>query len=76
MGWMIYLPVALATALLLGVGWGFAGVAGLAEVLGKVVFRDGGAVGDAGVVAVGGLVGAGHWGGGVSEAIGWRLRWV
>lgn len=68
------LPVAFASALLFGVGWGFAGVAGFAEVLGEGVFWDGGAVGDAGVVAVSGLVGAGHWrAGGVSEAIGWRL---
>lgn len=65
------LPVAFAAALLFGVAWGFAGVAGLAEVLGEVVFWDGGAVGEADVVAVSGLVGAGHWGGGVSDAIEW-----
>lgn len=58
---MNYLPVAFASTLLLGVGWGFAGVAGFAEVLGEVVFWDGGAVGDAGVVTVSSLVGAGHW---------------
>jgi hypothetical protein len=55
------LPVAFATALLLGVGRGFTGVSGLAEVLWQVVFWGGGAVGQAGVVAVSQLVGAGHF---------------
>jgi hypothetical protein len=57
------IPVALATALFLGVGRRFAGVSGFAEVLWQVVFRGGSAVGQAGVVAVSQLVGAGHcWG--------------
>jgi len=47
--------------LLLGVGRGFAGVSGFAEILGQMVFWGGGAVGQAGVVAVSLLVGAGHW---------------
>lgn len=54
------LPVALTTALLLGLGGRLAGVSGLAEVLGEVVFWDGGAVGETSVVTVSGLVGTGH----------------
>lgn len=57
---MVSLPVALATTLLLGVGRGFAGVAGLAEVLRKMVFWRSGAIGKARMVAVGGFVAAGH----------------
>lgn len=56
-------PVALASALLLGVGRGLAGVAGLAEVFWEVVFRLGGAVGEADVVTVSGFVATGHWSG-------------
>jgi hypothetical protein len=62
------IPVALATALFLGVGRGLAGVSGFAEVLWQVVFRGGSAVGQAGVVAVSQLVGAGHCGFWVSMA--------
>lgn len=54
------LPVAFATALLLGLGRRLAGVSGLAEVLREVVLWNGSAVGDAGVVTVSSLVGAGH----------------
>ena len=54
------LPVALASALLLGLGRRLAGVPGLAEVLGEVVLWDGSAVGETGVVTVSGLVGTGH----------------
>jgi hypothetical protein len=54
------LPVALATALLLGLGRRLAGVSGFAEVFREIGFGNGGAVGETGVVAVGGLVGAGH----------------
>ena len=53
-------PVALASALLLGLGRRLAGVSGLAEVLGKVVLWDGGTVGETSVVTVSGLVGTGH----------------
>ena len=58
--WASNIPVAFTTALFLGVGRGLAGVSGLAEVLGQVVFRGGSAVGQTGVVAVSQLVGAGH----------------
>lgn len=54
------LPIALAAALLLGGGWVGVGVAGFAEVAREVLFRGGGAVGKADVVAVGGFVGASH----------------
>ena len=54
-------PVALATALLFGVRRRLAGVSGLAEVLGEVLFRQGGAVGEANVVTVSGFVATGHW---------------
>lgn len=54
------IPVAFATALFLGVGRRLAGVSGLAEVLWQVVFWGGSAVGQAGVIAVSQLVGAGH----------------
>lgn len=54
-------PVAFAAALLLGGGWVDALVAGLAKVAWEVLFRGGGAIGEADVVAVGGLVGASHW---------------
>lgn len=53
-------PVALATALLLGVGRRLAGVSGLAEVLGEMLFRQGGAVGEANVVTVSGFVATSH----------------
>ena len=55
------LPVAFATALLLGVGWGLAGVSGFSKVFRQVVFWDGSAVGKTGVVAVSDLVGPGHF---------------
>lgn len=61
LAWEWSLPIAFAAALLLGVGRGLAGVAGLAEVLGEMLFRRGGAVGKAGVVAVSSFVAAGHW---------------
>jgi len=54
------LPVAFATTLLLGVGRVLAGVPGLAEVAREVLLRSSGAVGEANVVTVGGLVSAGH----------------
>ena len=54
------LPVALATALLFGLGWRLAGVSGLAEVLGEIVLWDGSAVGETSVITVSGLVGTGH----------------
>lgn len=54
------LPVAFAAALLLGFGWTGAGEARLAEVAGEVLLRAGGAIGEADVVTVGDLVGAGH----------------
>jgi len=54
------LPVALATALLFGLGRRLAGVSGFAEILGKIVFWDGSAVGETSVVTVSSLVGTGH----------------
>jgi hypothetical protein len=69
------LPVAFATALLLGLGWRLAGVSGLAEVLWKVVLGDGSTVGETSVVTVSSLVGAGHCNDGVSDGIGvWVKR--
>jgi hypothetical protein len=68
------LPVAFATALLLGLGRRLAGVSGLAEVLWEIVLRDGGAVGETSVVTVSSLVGAGHCNDGVSHAIGVRMK--
>jgi hypothetical protein len=65
------LPVAFATALLLGLGRRLAGVSGLAEVLWKIVLRDGGTVGETSVVTVSSLVGTGHCNVDVSDAIGY-----
>lgn len=54
------LPVTLASTSLFGAAGVVAGVACFAEVAGKVLFRGGGAIGEANVVTVGGFVGAGH----------------
>lgn len=53
-------PIAFAAALLLGVLRVLAGVAGFGEVAREVLLRSGGTVGEALVVAVVGLVRAGH----------------
>lgn len=54
------LPVALAAASLLCLGWVGIGMAGFGKVLGKSRFTLSSAIGNAGVVAVSELVGASH----------------
>lgn len=56
------LPVALTTALLLSVGRVLAGISSLAEVAREMLLGSSGAVGQANVVTVSGLVGASHYG--------------
>ena len=56
------LPVAFATALLLGVGWTGAGIAGLAKVAWKMLLWGCSAIGKTNVVTISGLVGASHYG--------------
>ena len=55
------LPIALPTTLLLGVLRVLTSVSGLGEVAWEVLFRGRGAVGEALVVAVVGLVAASHY---------------
>ena len=54
------LPIALAAAALLRLGWVSVGMAGFGKVLGKTCFTLGSAIGNAGVVTVSVLVGASH----------------
>jgi hypothetical protein len=55
------LPITLAAAALLRLGWVSVGMAGFGKVLGKTSFTLSSAIGNAGVVAVSVLVGASHW---------------
>lgn len=54
------LPIALAAAALLRLGWVRVGMAGFAKVLGESGFTLGSAIGNAGMVTVSVLVGASH----------------
>ena len=55
------LPIALAAAALLRLGWVGVGMAGFAKVLGKSGFTLGSAIGNAGMVTISVLVRASHW---------------
>jgi len=53
-------PIALSTAILLGLAWVFSGVARLGEVARKMLLSLGGAVSQAGMVTVSEFVGSSH----------------
>lgn len=55
------LPIALAAAALLRLGWVRVSMAGFGKVLGKTCFTLGSAISNASVVTVSVLVGASHW---------------